>query len=55
MIGLYYRIWMDFIRRVRLQPAANRQNWKIRCMIGMTLAMVFNFVLIIDNFGKDCF
>ncbi len=55
MIGLYYRIWMDFIRRVRLQPAANRQNWKIRCMIGMTLAMVFNSVLIMTILEKIVF
>ncbi len=44
MIGLYYRIWVDCIRRARRQPD-NRQNWQIGCMIFMTLPMAFNFIL----------
>jgi hypothetical protein len=44
MLGLFYRIWVDFIQRARKQPA-NRQNWKVGSMIFMTLAMASNFIL----------
>lgn len=54
MIGLYYRIWMDCIRRARRQPDS-RQNWQIGCMIFMTLPMAFNFVLIMTILEKYVF
>jgi len=52
---VYYRIWMDFIHRVKLQPVANRRNWKLRCMISMTLAMAFNLVLVMTILEKFVF
>lgn len=55
MTGLYYRIWVDFIKRIQLQPAIDRQNWKIRAMMGMTLPMVFNFILIMTVLEKYVF
>jgi|SRR5690606_2282600 len=45
MLGLYYRIWVDFIKRVKSQPA-NKHNWEARAFISMTMAMAMNFVLI---------
>ncbi|OJV55188.1 MAG: hypothetical protein BGO31_15615 [Bacteroidetes bacterium 43-16] len=55
MMWVYYRIWMDFIHRVKLQPVANRRNWKLRCMISMTLAMAFNLVLVMTILEKFVF
>ncbi len=54
-MGLYYRIWMDFIHRIKLQPTVKRKNWKLRCMISMTMAMAFNFVLIMTILEKFVF
>jgi hypothetical protein len=54
-MGLYYRIWMDFIHRVQLQPIANRRNWKLRCMVSMTLAMAFNLGLVMTLLEKFVF
>ncbi len=51
---LYYRIWVDCIERARRQPA-NKQNWQIGSMVFMTLAMVFNFVLIMTILEKFVF
>jgi hypothetical protein len=45
MLGLYYRIWVDFIKRAK-QPPASRQNWKTGSMLFMTLAMASNLILI---------
>lgn len=54
MLGLYYRIWVDCIKRARLQPA-NRENWPVGTMISMTLAMSFNFILIMTLLEKFVF
>jgi len=51
MIGLYNRIWVDCIIRARLQEK-NRHNWKSVTFIFMTLAMTFNFVLIMTILEK---
>lgn len=53
-MGLYYRVWVDCIERARRQPA-NKQNWQIGSMIFMTLAMAFNFVLIMTILEKYVF
>lgn len=45
MLGLYYRIWVDFIIRAKKNPA-NNGNWQQGSMIFMTLAMSSNFILI---------
>jgi hypothetical protein len=50
-MGLYYRIWVDCIERARRQPA-NKENWQIGSMIFMTLAMAFNFILIMTILEK---
>ncbi len=44
-MGLYYRIWVDFIKRA-LQDPANRSNWKQAGMLFITLAMASNLILI---------
>jgi hypothetical protein len=54
MISLYYRIWTDCIKRAKQQPA-NRENWPVGTMIFMTLAMAFNFVLIMTLLEKFVF
>lgn len=42
---LYYEIWVDCITRMR-SIEANKSNWKIKGAIFMSLAMAFNFILI---------
>jgi hypothetical protein len=54
VLGLYYRIWVDFITKVRLQPA-NKRNWKIKCTVLMTMAMTFNLVLVMIIIQKYVF
>jgi len=41
---LYYRIWVDSIKRLRYIEA-NKYNWKIKSMLIMSSAMTFNFIL----------
>lgn len=50
-MGLYYRIWVDCIGRAKQQPA-NKHNWQKLSMISMTLAMAFNFILIMTVLEK---
>ncbi len=54
MLSLYYRIWVDCIKRAKQQPA-NRDNWHVGTMIFMTLAMAFNFVLSMTILEKYVF
>lgn len=44
-MGLYYRIWVDLIKRATSLPQ-NRQNWKPVSFIFMSLSMTLNFALI---------
>ena len=43
-MGLYYRIWVDFINRAKQNPE-NNGNWQGGSMIFMTFAMSSNFIL----------
>jgi len=43
-MGLYYRIWVDFIIRLKSREV-NKNNWKLTSMIAMSITMTFNFVL----------
>lgn len=52
MLGLYYRIWGDCITRLKLQPA-NKHNWEIKSMIIISMAMTFNFVLLMTILQKS--
>jgi hypothetical protein len=45
MLGIYYRIWVDCIKREKSQPA-NKQNWAAVSMILMSISMAFNLALI---------
>lgn len=54
MLGIYNRIWVDCIVRARKQPN-NKHNWQTGTMIFMTLAMAFNFVLIMTILEKFVF
>lgn len=44
MLGLYYRIWVDCIKRGKSLPA-NKNNWRVASMLFMSMAMIFNLVL----------
>lgn len=44
-MSLYYRIWVDCIIRAKQQPA-NKNNWKVGTLFYMTMAMSFDFILI---------
>ncbi len=54
MLGLYYRLWVDLIKRIRLQPA-NKNNWQAKSMIFMTIAMSFNLLLILTILERYIF
>lgn len=44
-MSLYYRIWMDCIKRMR-SIETNKEDWQEKCMICMTIAMANNIHLI---------
>jgi len=44
-MGIYYRIWVDSIIRLRSRKV-NKDNWQIKGMITMSVAMTFNFILL---------
>jgi hypothetical protein len=44
MIGLYYRIWVDCIKRAKSQPTSKR-DWALGSMFYMSIAMISNFAL----------
>src|SRR5688500_8443400 len=54
MIGIYYRIWVDCIKRMRLQPS-NRHDWKAKSMFAMTFAMAFFLVFVMTIVEKYVF
>lgn len=51
-MSLYYRIWMDCIRRMK-SIEANKDDWQEKCMICMTIAMVANLLLIMVILQKN--
>jgi hypothetical protein len=51
MLELYYRIWVDCIKRGKLRPE-NRQNWKFKSMVFMTLSMTANLILLMTILQK---
>ena len=44
-MGLYYRIWMDCITRLR-SIEMNKNNWQLKSMIFMTIPLTFNFAFL---------
>ncbi len=54
MLGLYYKIWVDCIVRMKQQPE-NKQNWRTKTMIFMTLSMSANFILVMTILEKHVF
>jgi hypothetical protein len=44
-MGLYYRIWVDCITRLRSREV-NKDNWQLKSMLTMSSAMTFNLVLV---------
>lgn len=52
MLSLYYRIWVDLIKRAKIQPG-NREKWPIGAMIFMSIAMTSNFTLIMTILQKQ--
>jgi hypothetical protein len=51
MLTLYYRIWVDAIKRAQSRPE-NRENWPTGTMIFMSISMVMNFSLIMNILQK---
>lgn len=45
MLGLYYRIWVDCIKRAQLKPA-NKKNWQQGTLLIMSICMALNIMLI---------
>lgn len=50
-MGIYYRIWMDCITRLKSRNA-NKDNWQAKSMLIMSTAMVFNLVVLMIIFQK---
>jgi len=48
-MGLYYRIWVDFITRLR-SIESNKNNWELTSMIAMSIAMTFNLITVMSIF-----
>ncbi len=53
-MGLYYRIWVDCIIRLKLIDS-KKTDWKLKSMITMSIAMVFNLVLVLVILQKNVF
>lgn len=51
-MGIYYRIWVDSIIRLR-SIETNKDNWKIKGMISMSLAMTFNLILLMSVIQRN--
>jgi hypothetical protein len=51
-MGLYYRIWVDLIKRL-ISREGNNNNWQSFSMIAMSIAMTFNFVLLMVTIQKE--
>jgi len=51
-MGLYYRIWVDCITRLR-SIEANKDNWQTIGIVSMSTAMTFNFVLLMVIIQKN--
>ncbi len=44
-MGIYYRIWVDSITKLR-EKETNKDDWQIKGMVSMSIAMTFNFILL---------
>lgn len=44
-MGIFYRIWVDSMTRL-MSRETNKDNWQIKGMITMSVAMTFNFILL---------
>jgi hypothetical protein len=44
-MNIYNKIWVDCIVRLKSLPK-NKDNWELKAMIMMTMAMTFNFALV---------
>ncbi|MNT40883.1 hypothetical protein D3C72_1772220 [compost metagenome] len=51
MLGLYYRIWVDLIKRAKSRPE-NRDSWALPSFAFMSTAMTSNFLLIMTVIQK---
>ena len=53
-MGLYYRIWVDFITRLR-SIESNKNNWELTSMIAMSIAMTFNLITVMSILQRHVF
>jgi len=49
---LYYRIWVDCISRLR-SIDTNKNDWQLKSMFAMSLAMACNFVLFMSILQRE--
>jgi len=47
----YYRIWVDCIVKL-MSKENNKENWKLKSMLTMSIAMTFNLVLFMSILQK---
>jgi len=53
-MGLYYRIWVDCITRLR-SLETSKNNWQIKSMIIISIAMTLNLVLFMVILQREVF
>jgi hypothetical protein len=51
MLALYYRIWVDAIKRAKSRPE-NQKNWPMGTMIFMSVSMTLNLLLVMTILQK---
>ena len=51
---LYYKIWVDFITRLRLTDG-NKDSWELISMIAMSIAMTFNLITVMSILQRHVF
>jgi len=51
---LYYKIWVDFITRLRLIDGS-KDNWELTSMITMSVAMTFNLISVMSILQRHIF
>ena len=54
ILKLYYKIWVDFIKKVQSIPA-NKNNWKGITVVFMSMAMAINLVTIMTILQRNIF
>lgn len=46
---LYYTLWVDCIKNIK---AKNEEGWKVKSMVAMSMAMIFNLTFLVSILPK---